>query len=398
MMYGGNARSDGNYIVRNGAVAVPSDFMGLHFNAWPIFNSTWWAAAPYPWSPSGVATAPTIGFGTYRTHDSGYAFWYHLETAAGVYDFSNLDTLITTHRTAGRTVIFCLYGTPNFYLADGNPNKGTSKSVSTYPDNTSPNGLTGLSNFVTALVTRYNDAAGAWRVANPTLGKGLQAFELWNEPVFDGNGVFWVGTVGQMVDVSYTAHAAAKAVDADLPVVSPGFIASNTMFAWLQGTGTINTGVTGKSLIEANCIHYYRQCPPATKLSSYTDILIKDADVKANLAVAGVSNLPLWATEVGIGDSYPETVLALIAAQSPSFRYSWYGRQLLVGAALGYKKWIAYAWEPPYSCSPVSDPDGVAKAINDVHVNVAGKTIKNAYYDAGGPVTLQFSDGSSFSI
>lgn len=49
---------------------------------------------------------------------------------------------------------------------------------------------------------------------------------------------------------------------------------------------------------------------------------------------------------------------------------------LLTAAALGYQKWLSFSWGDPFLCYPMNDPNGVAKAVNDVHVNVAGKTIK----------------------
>jgi hypothetical protein len=74
------------------------------------------------------------------------------------------------------------------------------------------------------------------------------------------------------------------------------------------------------------------------------------------------------------------------------------GRILMVAAVLGYTKWIGYAWDTPYLNYPDSDPTDTAQAINNVHVNVAGKTIKSAFYVVGGATTLQFTDNSSFTV
>jgi hypothetical protein len=107
--------------------------------------------------------------------------------------------------------------------------------------------------------------------------------------------------------------------------------------------------------------------------------------------------------EISVGRNASVTSLTerrddLIAAASPQWRCNWWGRLLLVAAALGYKKWMSYTWDTPYMNYPDSDQAGTAQVINDVHVNVAGKTIKNAFYNVGVAVTLQFTDGSSFAI
>ena len=408
MAYGGQAAPGPVYIVRNGALVVPVDYVGMHFRAWPIFDSAHWAAAaqPYPGSPSSAPLA--MAYGSYRTHDSVYAWWHKIETSQGVYNWGSLDTLISTHRAAGKSVTFCMYGVPNFYLADGNPNKNTVHATSSYPDGTSPNGITGLTNFISALVTRYNTAVGGWALqANgggtnwSVIGKGLQYLELWNEPEFDTTSGFWVGSVGQFVDLCHAIRTAAKSVDPSLPVNSPGFSGMNWLQQFLLATGIVNAGVTGLSVSDAVCFHYYTTMPPGFSFGSWTaanyKLIVGDASLKAVLGNCGASGKAVYVTETGFDYTAGTAELTAMMAQSPQWRYEWWARLMLTGAALGYKSWATYAWDTPYSCYPNSDPSGVARAVNDVHLNVAGKTIRNAYYYSGGPVTLEFSDGSSFT-
>lgn len=218
------ARSDRHVLVSAGSpVVVPSDFVGMHFGGWPLYNAQWIADSGRNY-PIAASPAPTnMAFGSFRSHADGYSCWYQLETSAGVYDFSSLDVIVTTHRTAGRSFLFCLWWSPTFYMTTGNPALATSHPNAGYPDGTSPNGLTGLSNFITALITRYNDPAGAWRVANPTLGKGIQSLEPMNEPGFSSSSPFFQGTANQLVDFCYTAKTAAKAVVPYIVFLSPGF-------------------------------------------------------------------------------------------------------------------------------------------------------------------------------
>src|SRR6185312_12154282 len=133
LMYGGNASSGPIYLVRNGALAVPADFVGLSFRAWPVFNAAYWAGTSQPF-PTSAAPAPTIGFGSYRMISSGYSDWAQIETAAGVYNWTQFDTIVTAHRTAGRTISYCPIDVPLFYLSAGNPARGTASQNSVYPD------------------------------------------------------------------------------------------------------------------------------------------------------------------------------------------------------------------------------------------------------------------------
>ena len=393
---------------------VPADFMGLHFRSWPIFDPSLWAGTSQPY-PAVAAPAPTIPFGSVRLVDTGFSYWYQIETSAGVYNWSSLDTIITTHRAAGRTVIFCVYGTPTFYASAGDQaykDYYNRYGGAAYPASTSPNGLTALGNFVTALITRYNTSGGGWgSQANgggtnfSVLGKGIQVLEPWNEPQFGDvgphNGFFW-GTAPQMVDMMYTERTAAKAVDASIIVTGPGNYTVDNLQSELAANGAINTGVNGASLMDAVLYHCYSMTPKGMSFGAWTTDFQDSSNqgflqTLAAMKVAGIGSLPIWMGEGGFDANYPTDTLLTAMAAPPSFRYTWLTRQILMAAALGCKKYMLYAWDTPYGCYPSNDPQGSQKAIEDVHNNVSGKTITSANYVGGGPVTLKFSDSSTFS-
>lgn len=405
MAYGGNCATGPVPIISNGAVNVPADYVGMHFRSWPIFDAAYWATASQQF-PAAAAPAPIgMGYGNYRTHDSVYAWWYRIEKTKGVYDWSDLDTLITTHRAAGKTIIFCMFGVPNWYLADGNPHKNGPNSRSCYPD--APDGLAGLSAFITALMTRYNTSSGGW-ATQPSgagtnwsaIGKGIQYVELWNEPEFGSPDGFWIGTSGQFIDLSHNIRTAAKAVDPSIPIISPGFSGSNHLQTFLQATGAINTGVSGLSVVDAVALHVYITTPPGMKFGAWKadgyEVLNMNRGLRSVMASAGASTKDIYITEAGFDYTAGTSELNIMNAQTPAWRYAWWARLMLVGAALGYKYWGTYSWDTPYACTPMTDPLGVAKAVSDVHINVAGKTIRDAWYYAGGEVGLRFSDGSTF--
>lgn len=413
--YGGLARSDGNYLVKNGAIAVPSDYAGMHFGGWPIINPSWIASTGRVYPTGNVPTpAPTnMLFGSNRSCANGFDCWYLIETSQGVYDFSNMDTIVSTMKARGCKFIFTLWWVPTFYMQAGNPVLSSAHPNAGYPDSVSPNGLTALSNFITALITRYNTAGGAWASqANgggtnwSVYGKGIDILEPMNEPNYSIPGAFWQDSAAKLVDFCYTAKTAAKAVDPAIVFWSPGFGSVASMNTFLTASGVINTGVTGASLPEEMSIHLYSTAPACQRMGSWGvtaqlavwDLLSAWKSWRGAMASNGVGSLPVNMGEGGFDGATSSAELTLATNQTSQWRYQWLGRMMLVGAALGFKKWMNFAWDDPFLCFPMNDPDGVAKAVNDVHVNVAGKTIKNAYYDVGGAVTLQFTDGSSFAI
>ena len=262
------------------------------------------------------------------------------------------------------------------------------------------NGLTAWGNFIAALVARYNAPAGAWRVANPGLGKGLQYLEIWNEPNFDGQGFFW-GTAAQMVDMSYVALTSAKAVDPAITILSPSFFTSTALQSFLSTSGAVNTGKTGKDGCDAIAWHIYNRPAPGTKLGAWTDdfatgLLGRDEINRVQRLVG--TNMQIYVTETGweYQNSTPE--LTLLAAQPANYRYQDWCRRMMLAAAWGYRCWASYVWDAPYLNWAMNDPDGAARAITDMHTILPGKTIVAAsYVNGGGPVSLTFGDGNTLT-
>lgn len=390
-------------------VTVPADYVGMHFRGWPITNPAFQQEAPFPQT---VSPTPTMGFGAVRLHDSGFCNWYQIETSQGGYNWSNLDTIVTRHRTDGRTVMFELLGAPQFYIANADPKKAALDTYAVagglcYPGATvgveGRDGLVGLSNFITALVTRYNAAGGVWRLANPTLGRGIDKLECWNE-AFNFGSDFYTGTVAQLVDLAYTIKTAAKAVDSSIIVLSPSSNDCNLLVDWLGTSGAINTTKKGIDGCDAIAMHSYNVALPYGAIANYTtDCLTgyyKGYYQITSRLKALYPTLPVYLTESGVGYDYttPGAGMELAIAATPDWRYKFWCRMLMLGAAFGYKGWYSYCWERPFSCYMVNDPNGMQKALTVVHTKVAGKTITSAIYVVGGEVTLKFSDSTSLTV
>jgi hypothetical protein len=297
-------------------------------------------------------------------------------------------------------------GANNTYLGGGG-----------YPASTSPNGLTAVGNFITALITRYNTAGGGWGAQTngsgtnfSVLGKGIGSLEPWIEATFGGQGYeFWWGTPGQLVDLCYTVRNAAKAVDSSIDVGSPSFNTSNWAVQYLSASGTINTGVTAGSLCDSFHFHTYNISLPGTTFGSWGQDLISGSYLGINAwkaAMAGaaggsIATIPMHCNESGFDYNFSSTELNNFNAQPPSYRAQAMLRTFMLMAALGVKRYGVYSWDTPF-CGGTpglfNDLQGVPAAIQYFAANCVGKTIIAASYVVGGAVTLNFSDSTSLTV
>ena len=412
-------------------VTVPTDYLGLSARGWPLYNAAWINGAesgqPVPTAPS-----PSPSFLPYvwtRTWDSGYCLWADIETAPGVYNWTNVDLWITAQRQAGKSVqwVFCI--TPTFYadqvtvLGNGFTAAATAYGAkNTYFGGGGPpsiaannsagvNGLTAVSNFITVLITRYNSASGAWRVANPTLGKGIGAIESWQECTFNGVSEQWWGSAAQMVDLCYTVKTAARAVDSSIQWSGPSWNTATSAQTFLAASGAVNTGVTAGSLYypDGNTTfnyHPYNINLPGIQFgSTWYDLLTHPViginnfrAIMAGATGGSIASVPIQCNECGFDYNFSSTPLTAMQNQPPQYRYTYWMRAMMVMAAYGVKRWGTYAWDCPFSCYPVNDPNGMQQALIDFAAHVVGKTIASATYVVGGAVTLTFSDSSVYSV
>lgn len=412
-------------------VVVPSDYVGMHFRGWPLCNPGY--SQEKPW-PAAVTTDPDVNglrFKSYRTHDNGFSHWFQIETAPSVYDpskLSALDAIVTKMRSAGRTVIYQVYGTPAFYVANADPYRLTPDTYGhpggqCYPGATvgieGVSGITALGNFVTMIVNRYNKPGGAWYDAHfATLGKGVQIVEPWNEADIGTDFNFFRGTSGQIVDLAYTVYTAVKSADASVIVLSPSFGLFDYADNYLNSVGSINAGVHGYSCCDAVAVHTYGHTLP---YGSFSDIG-KSVDIlngyncgllryKSRVKGRPYQDYPMYLTECGISVSYDLSgpnqgyptaggALDLAINQSATWRYKYWARMLMLWAAFGFKMAIVYCYDDIFCAWPCNDKpgDGVNGACSLINDRVAGKTITACTYSIGGEVTLAFSDSTFLTV
>ncbi len=349
-------------------VFVPRDFAGLHAHRWPVGTPT---------SP-----APTFGYGAARSHDFDGAAWYRIHVAPNRFDWSALDQWIEAHAAAHRTLVYTLYGTPA-WLAE-QPGR---LDLYGWPGGASaPRDCPALSDFITALVHRYN---GVGR-------RRLHFIETWNEPHFDERDEgYWWGSASQLVRVGRTIHLAAKKVDPGIRVLSPGFVgdlsgAMSLQFPALAAakrssvyqylTASDGFGGVGSQWCDGVAFHTYN-VPSDGENSGY---LLGIRKLQKMLALMQIQ-LPLVNTELGFT---PDDVYHQL---SPRQQGALLRRIAAVQAALGVQALFFYAFDDDLIGNPSVHPE-VAQALGDVHSLLAGKTLQQVTLQPSGQVKIVTSE------
>jgi polysaccharide biosynthesis protein PslG len=177
--------------------AAPPQMMGLNLNSEIVKPGS------VPW--------PTFPFGSYTLWGTGNT-WPALNTAEGVYDWSNLDAWLSKSEAEGMTDIIYSFGkTPTW--ASSKPNDQSCVNAASPPgscdppDDVNPDG-TGtdqhVKDFFTALVAH--------------VGSQVKYYEMWNEP---DDVKQWTGTNAQLVRMSSDAYAIIKSMQPNALVTTP---------------------------------------------------------------------------------------------------------------------------------------------------------------------------------
>ncbi len=297
---------------------ITMDFFGTHF-AHPRFSSN---TTLTPWFAN---TAGSVR--TWDTWESNLT-WKAIETANGVYSWTNLDAYVAWARANNMEITFTLGQPPSWAVAgaaDSNP--GSAYYNYNTPDPAHPEYW---ENFCTALATRYKGE--------------IEAYEIWNEPPG-----YYLGTPTQLAALTQEASTAIKAVDPAAKIVSASCTGTGSIswldsyFSALQSLGALNS-------IDVAGYHLYVSGPP--------DDMVDLADrVRAVMFKYGVGSLPLWDTET-TWNSYTDAVTGLgvsggdygPATPMPSKQQAGYlTRMFLSGLASGCDKVFMYGMDHDWS-------------------------------------------------
>jgi hypothetical protein len=229
---------------------------------------------------------PTVHFAVQRFWDSPPLQWPSLNTAFGVFDFTNLDSELATGYTNGVTQgMYTLARTPPWATSapsDTSCNYTTAKSGGgggecDAPSDLSPDG-SGTDAiwkaWITAIATHVNDPTYLQTHAHITY------WEIWNEP---DTAAFWAGTIAQLARLTEDANCiitgrgvihqngngsatscTAKAIDPTAQIV----------MASAHAKGVALTFGQNELYCNANPSPYQLPCPnPTNAIASAVDII-----------------------------------------------------------------------------------------------------------------------------
>jgi polysaccharide biosynthesis protein PslG len=263
---------------------------------------------------------PTVPVGAIRLWDNATT-WGQIETAPGVFDWTNLDTAVATAEKNGvNDILMVLAGTPRW--ATDNPSSGGLAGV--LPGAAGmPRNIGDWDDWVRAVVTRYKGR--------------ITSYQPWNEANLS---TFSTGSAKQMAQLTKHAYDIVKSIDPAATVVAPS-------------TGTRLSGPFKKFYpaylselkalgwpVDAWSAHTY----PAS-LGTPVDRAKLAQMYLAVLRAAGAPDLPVWDTENNFGLAGP-------GAQNPdqdingSRAASWTARTYLDALRLGISRVYWYSWQP----------------------------------------------------
>jgi len=334
----------------SGSITVPSKFIGIHAHRWPEGNP--------------LSSAPAYGCGIARSMDygppAGGFQWRHIEPTDGAYSWSAMDAWCDAHYAAGRDLIWTMYGCPTWAAQ---AKWQATNDLYGYPGGGSPAASqASVTDFVSTLVSRY-----------VSRGTPIKYLELWNEPSYGENGTsFWWGSAVELATQARTANLAAKAADANITILSPGFTGANAsgLTTFLNASDS-NAGF-GRQHIDGVAWHPYNLWVyPLMCDANTTDFYTPEgltAALKAALVAGGLaSTFPRYCTEWNAS-----------GAAASKFAPGDLGRLAARGslrlAALGWKAACWYSHDNTILPAPMRDTT-LADAINWIHSKISGQTI-----------------------
>ena len=287
---------------------------------------------------------PSVGFGTFRTWDVyPHVSWADINTAKGVYDWTNLDNLVSLAQSHGVDLIYTFGRTPAWASSNPTGSCPSNPDGSCYP----PSNQQDWKDFVAGISARYAGTIKYW--------------ELWNEPNASN---FWAGTTAQMVTMAQDAYPIIKAGDSGAVVLSPA----------PQGTGAYRwmdkyLAAGGGAYADVVSFHGYLGssngvADPPENIASLI------AKMKGIMASYGQGSKELWDTEHSWGND------ANLADQD--HQAAWLARHVIVSWSTGVARSVWYLWDGAYVGTlwdPVNGIHQAGRAYGEVYKWLVGSTL-----------------------
>ena len=321
---------------------------------------------------------PTVNYSLQRFWDSPPLQWPSINTASGVYDFSNLDSTLALAYTSGVTTgMYTLARTPPW--ATSNPNdtscyyttatSGGGNGECDPPndlnsDGTGPNAI--WKAWITAIATHVNSPSYLQTHAH------IQYWEIWNEPDSQS---FWNGSFAQLARLTEDANCiitgrgvihesgngtatacTATPIDRTAKIVMASGHATGSLLTYAQNHLYCNASPTGYQLpcpIPGNAVasaidivNFHMKpgnqqgntCPPPTACTPESAMQLYISSIEGMLQPAELAK-PLWNGEA----SYAEAGFTG-AYTDPDMAASFMSRIYLIDWSLGIQGIAWYDW------------------------------------------------------
>lgn len=259
-----------------------------------------------------------LNVGAVRLWDTGVT-WKDIETSAGVFNFTRLDTQVNTALANGASITLVLGQTPAFY--------GSAPTVMPPQDK--------FENYVRAVASRYK-------------GK-IDYYQVWNEA---NNTMFFTGTPSDMARLTKIVYTAVRAYDSVAQIVAPsGPIRRTYQVGWYKNY--FNSVIDGYQPYRwINCVGF-SMYPLAGGGPEDMISLMGPVYDMMDAASVPVSKQIVHASEINYN---VETGTAIDLA-SDSEQIAKVMRTYLVGAVGGFARlhWYRYDWGLDSTGHPLGD-------------------------------------------
>ena len=307
------------------------------------------------------AELPTVQYAISRNLDVPGCLWSSIERAGrGAYEWAALDAFVANAAAAGRDTIFNFMGTPTWASARPSEPGHYASGGDAEPAN-----VDDLGAFAAAVCQRYR-----------ARGTPITAFEIWNEPKFeDGGGLaqgnYFTGSASALARMARAVYLAVKAIDPPVRVLSPA--PTGLEYPWADGdrsgTDHLNrfmaapdgAGGSGRDWVDVIAFHAYSH-DGYNNLHAIPQMV---ANVRAVMASHGLSDRPIWVTEVS-------AITPALNSFVVQHQQAYIARTLLLALGAGVSRIVWYAWDDPLG---FHRQPAVARYWDELTGQLAGSTL-----------------------
>ena len=254
---------------------------------------------------------PSVRFGTLRIWDVyPHTNWRDLNTARGVYDWTNLDNVVNLARSHGVDLVYTFGRTP----AWASSHRAEAKMQDSIGARYRPANQQYWKDFVIAISARYAGKIKYW--------------ELWNEP---NAANFWAESPEQMVAMARDAYPIIKSSDPGAMVLTPAPQGSNA-YKWMD----MYLSAGGDAYADVVAFHGYLGSSNGVS-NPPENIVTLIAHMKSVMSHHSQDSKELWDTEHSWGNDEHLTDQDQQAA--------WLARHIILSWSGGVARSIWYCWD-----------------------------------------------------